>query len=260
MSTGANTALGFLMLAILAGGVYWLSSVVPTISMNEQSQSGEVKTEEVNYFEDAHGLYVEPATPGDYPGVVLIHENRGLRPEIRQSAQDLAKEGYKVLAVSLMPVLETQEEARALTPTLDQAKLIENMRAGVAFLREKGATKIASWGWCFGGRQSLELAMSGEQLDAAVVYYGGGMATTTDRLSPIKWPVMGVFGDQDQAIPLSMVEDFRSSLNTLGIENEIHIYPGVGHAFANPSNPNHAPEATADAWAKTLTFLEKHLK
>ena len=134
------------------------------------------------------------------------------------------------------------------------------MRKATQYLRERGATKIASWGWCFGGRQSVNLAISGEPLDATVVYYGGGMATTTAQLQPIQWPVMGVFGDADQAIPVATVEAFRASLTTLGIENEIHIYPGVGHAFANPSNPNHAPTETADAWMKTVAFLDKHLK
>jgi carboxymethylenebutenolidase len=127
-------------------------------------------------------------------------------------------------------------------------------------LREQGAKKIASLGWCFGGRQSVELAISGEQLDATIVYYGGNMATTAERLAPIKWPVLGIFGDQDQAIPLEMVQAFETSLTELGVQHEIHIYPGVGHAFANPSGANYAPEATMDAWDKTLAFLRAHLK
>jgi carboxymethylenebutenolidase len=134
------------------------------------------------------------------------------------------------------------------------------MQAAVAYLKEKGATKIASLGWCFGGRQSVALAISGEPLDATIVYYGGNMASTVEELRPIKWPVLGVFGDKDQAIPVEKVKEFESSLNTLGIENEIYIYPGVGHAFANPSGMNYAPEETKDAWSKTTAFLDKHLK
>jgi carboxymethylenebutenolidase len=227
-------------------------SGVPTVS------------EDVAYFGEVTGLYVRPeaeARAGGYPGVVMIHENRGLRQEIRDTAVQLAGQGYQVLAVNLLggPV-ETQDEARELTANFSQETGTANMRAAVAYLRDRGAAKVASLGWCFGGRQSIELAISGERLDATVVYYGGRMATTTEQLAPISWPVLGIFGDQDQSIPLEMVETFRSSLNTLGVENEIHIYPGVGHAFANPSGTNYAPEATRDAWEKTLSFLDRNLK
>ncbi len=217
--------------------------------------------EDVPYFANAKGYVVRPKEAGNYPGIVMIHENRGLRPEIKQSAEDLAKEGYIVLAVDLLGgTAEDQVGAKELTSKFNQDTGIENMRAAVQYVKSQGATKIGSLGWCFGGKQSLELALSGELLDATVVYYGGGMATSTDRLAPIDWPVLGVFGNQDQVIPVDMVRAFESSLNTLGIENEIYIYPGLGHAFANPSGANYAPEATKDAWMRTRMFLDKHLK
>lgn len=216
----------------------------------------------LEYVPGAKGFYAAPKEPGAYPGIVMIHENRGLRPEIKDAARELAAQGYQVLAVDLYKgaVLETQDEARAFSRSFDQGEGTENLQAAVAYLREKGATKIASLGWCFGGRQSVELAISGTQLDATVVYYGGGLATSTERLAPIAWPVLGIFGAEDAVIPLSTVEAFETSLNTLGIENEIYVYDGVGHAFANPSNPDFAPEETQDAWAKTLAFLEMHLR
>jgi carboxymethylenebutenolidase len=86
------------------------------------------------------------------------------------------------------------------------------------------------------------------------------MASTVEELTPIGWPVLGIFGAEDKVIPLEKVEEFRSSLTTLGIPHDIHIYPGVGHAFANPSGANYAPEETKDAWQKTLTFLRAHLQ
>jgi carboxymethylenebutenolidase len=192
----------------------------------------------------------------------MIHENRGLRPEIREMAEKLASQGYMVLAVDLFDgkVVETQDEAKTITSAYDQAKGVSNMKSAVAFLKGKGATKLASLGWCFGGRQSVALAISGEKLDATVVYYGGGMASTKEELTPIKWPVFGVFGTEDKVIPIEKVTEFQTSLNTLGVKNEIHIYPGVGHAFANPSGTNYAPNETKDAWAKTLKFLNENLK
>ena len=222
-----------------------------------------ITTENVQYFPGANGYFARPAAErAEHPGLVMIHENRGLRPEIRAIAEDLAKEGYLVLAVDLFggKVVESQDEARALTVDFKQETGTANMKAAVAYLKSKGAAKIASLGWCFGGRQSVELAISGEKLDATIVYYGGGMATTTERLAPIHWPVLGVFGGADRAIPADMVEAFKTSLNTLGVPNEIHVYPGVGHAFANPSGANYAPEETKDAWVKTVAFLKKDLQ
>lgn len=229
--------------------------------MQEQPQAVQIHGEDVPYFEGANGYFVRPAAMGTYPGVVLIHENRGLRPEIRQAAEDLAKEGYLVLAVDLLgPPVETQEQARALTADFDPQKGVANMQAAAAYLRQQGAPKIASWGWCFGGARSLDLALSGEPLAATVIYYGSRPVTDPEQLKVITWPVMAVYGDQDQAIPTSTVEAFENALSEARVDHTIHMYPRVGHAFANPSNPNHAPEPTADAWAKTLEFLAKNLK
>ncbi|MDP3954557.1 MAG: dienelactone hydrolase family protein [bacterium] len=261
-----------MVLAILVGGFFWLNDYIykekqgngpmPSNSDMLRNESGlDIKSEEVAYFGEVKGYYVRPDDKRAYPGVVMIHENRGLRPEIRQTAEILAKEGYAVLAVNLLDgVAEDQAGARTLTANFNQETGVANMRAAVDYLRSQGAEKIASLGWCFGGRQSVELAISGEELDATVVYYGGSMATTVEKLKPIEWPVLGIFGDRDQAIPVEMVREFEASLNTLGVDNEIYIYPGVGHAFANPSGANYAPNETKDAWEKTLLFLNTNLK
>lgn len=256
-----SAVLGGLWLAE-EGGLFGSSGTMKNAEMLSQKGEYAVATSSVGYFEGAQGLLARPAQEGSYPGVVMIHENRGLRPEIRATAEDLASHGYIVLAVDLYKgqVAEEQEQARALSGAFNQEEGTQNLRAAVSYLRSQGATKIASLGWCFGGRQSVNLSVSGEPLDATVVYYGGGMATTTEQLAPIEWPVLGIFGGADQAIPVEMVETFETSLNELGIENEIYIYPDVGHAFANPSGMNYAPEETKDAWAKTLDFLERHLK
>ncbi len=254
-----------LIVLALVGVVLWQTGIIGGEVKNVDTLFSDKKTElikeEVDYFNGVKGYFVRPATEAVYPGVVMIHENRGLRPEIKQMAEELAREGYMVLAVDLLGgVAEDQTGARALTANFKQDVGTANMRAAAAYLRGLGASKVASLGWCFGGRQSVELAVSGEVLDATVVYYGGNMATSTERLAPIKWPVLGIFGEEDTVIPLTMVTDFESSLNTLGITNEIYSYPGVGHAFANPSGANYAPIPTKDAWAKTLGFLNKYLK
>jgi carboxymethylenebutenolidase len=139
---------------------------------------------------------------------------------------------------------------------------VANMQGTVNYLgslENVNSSRIASLGWCFGGGQSLQLALNSEEhpLAATVIYYGN-LVNDTESLSKIKWPVLGIFGDQDQSIPVDSVMQFEQALNEIGITNEIYIYPGVGHAFANPSGDNYAPKETADAWKKTLVFLEKY--
>jgi carboxymethylenebutenolidase len=104
------------------------------------------------------------------------------------------------------------------------------------------------------------LALNSEDhpLAATIIYYGN-LVNDTHALSKIKWPVLGIFGDQDQSIPVNSVKQFDQALNKVGVTNEINIYPGVGHAFANPSNDNYAPSETADAWKKMLAFLDRHV-
>ena len=104
----------------------------------------------------------------------------------------------------------------------------------------------------------MQLALH-EKMHATVIYYGN-LQTNTSRLSVIKWPVLGIFGEKDTSIPVETVKKFDAALDELKIENEIYIYPNVGHAFANPSGANYAPNETKDAWEKTLAFLERNLK
>ena len=176
-------------------------------------------------------------------------------------AEKLASEGYAVLAVDLYDgeVAKDAAKAQQLMSTIKQDEATANLKAAAEYLREhEHVTKLGSLGWCFGGGQSLQLSLS-EPLDATVIYYG--MVTNDEtQLSKIHSPVLGIFGVKDQAIPVQSAHDFEKGLNDVGISNEIHYYPGVGHAFANPSNPGYAPDETKDAWAKTLAFLAKNLK
>jgi carboxymethylenebutenolidase len=199
------------------------------------------------------------------PAVVMIHENRGLNEHIKMMADTLAKEGYVVLAVDLFNgrVASNQEDAGQLSGAVREnpTEAIANLRAAVRYLASLDnvdASQISSLGWCFGGQQSLQLALNTEPeypLSSTIIYYGR-LVSDTDELSKIKWPVLGIFGDQDDSIPVENVTNFKAALDSIGIPNEIHVYEGVGHAFANPSRDSYAPEQTADAWNKTLAFLK----
>ena len=232
------------------------------LDQTEQAETVDVSTEEINYFEDSSGWLAKPLGSGVYPGVVMIHEWWGLNENIKEMATQLASEGYTVLAVDLFDgqVATTSEEAGQLSSSVDDEKAIANMQAAAAYLKDQQqASALGSMGWCFGGGRSLQLALSGQEMDATVIYYGR-LVTEESRLAAISWPVLGIFGELDDGIPVADVNDFDSTLDKLGIDNEIHIYEDVGHAFANPSNPDHDADKAADAWEKTVTFLDRHLK
>jgi len=233
--------------------------------------------EQVKYFDNASGYLVYPATATNtsttsgkkLPAVVMIHEFWGINDNIRTMARTLAKQaGYVVLAVDLFKGHSTNDPNQASqlvkSVRVNPQEAISNLQAAVNYVSSLpfvDSTKIASLGWCFGGGQSLQLALHSEQhpLAATILYYGTPLVIDKQELSKIKWPVLGIFGDHDQANPLPLINAFKAALDSDGVTNEILIYKGLGHAFANPSGANYAPQQTADAWQKTLTFLSKYL-
>lgn len=223
-----------------------------------------VVTSAVNYFENAQGFLARPKELRAYPGVVMVHEWWGLNEGIKDTAQELAAQGYIVLALDLYGGKSTEEpdEARGLVASINQEKALLNMQAAVLYLRyQQNAPIVGTIGWCFGGGQSLQLALSSvEGLAATVIYYGTPLVRDRLKLASIKGAVLGIFGDQDQVIPTAQVEEFKQGLQASNVSQEIYIYSGVGHAFANPYGTNYAPEATKDAWEKTLRFLDTYLK
>jgi carboxymethylenebutenolidase len=237
----------------------------------------DLQNKTVNYYDQANGYLVYPSVSnenksgnnnGTLPAVVMIHENKGLNDHIKNMANLLARNGYVVLAVDLFKGEVTTDRNRSseLTQYIRDNPDIAtaNLKSAVKYLASLpnvNAEKIASLGWCFGGAQSLQLALNSQDhpLSATVIYYGR-LITDNATLAKIKWPVLGIFGDQDSSIPVDTVKAFESALNSNDIPNEIYIFKGVGHAFANPSGDNYAPTETKDAWDKTLSFLDKHLR
>ena len=259
-------------------------NVTELIKSNGKNSSITLENKTVNYFENTNGYLVYPISTttsssiksnfsannnNTLPAVVMIHEWWGLNDNIKNMAENLAKEGYVVLAVDLYngQVANTTESAQNLVSKVREnpSESINNLQHAVRYLaslENVNSSKIASLGWCFGGGQSLQLALNTEPeypLAATIIYYGN-LVSDQESISKIKWPVLGIFGDQDKSISVESVKQFEEALNKNGITNEIYIYKGVGHAFANPSGDNYAPQETQDAWEKTVSFLKKYLK
>jgi len=230
-----------------------------------------LKNKTIQYFKDAQGYLVYPISTNSerrLPAVIMIHEWWGLNQNIKDMANLLAKNGFVVLAADLYhgKATDNPQVAKDLVQTArnNQNLSIANLQAAVNYLSSApnvDSSKIVSLGWCFGGGQSLQLALNSQEhpLAATILYYGTPLVTDKDSVSKIKWPVLGIFGDKDQAIPIADANQFGATLNQTGITNEIHVYNGVGHAFANPSGENYAPKETADAWHRTLSNLNKYV-
>ena len=193
------------------------------------------------------GTFVVPAGGGDaLPGLIVIHEWWGLNRNVIDQARRLANEGYAALAVDLYggASADTPDGAQALMQAAEQPAMTDNLRQGYAFLEQRGAPRIGSVGWCFGGGQSLQAALAlPTALDAAVMYYGQPV-TDADALRPLQLPVLALFGADDASFPPDVIE----------------VYPGADHAFANPSGERYQPAAAADAWTRTTAFLAEHLR
>ncbi len=246
---------------------------------NTQQAPTRLHNSSVSYYDNTTGYLVYPELANNtqqqqqqqqqepMPAVIMIHEWWGLNEHIKNQADILAKEGYVVLAVDLYrgEVAADSNRAMELASSVrnNSASAIDNLQSAVNYVKSLemvDGSRIASLGWCFGGDWSLQLALNSSEnpLAATIVYYGRPV-TDTASLSSISWPILGIFGDQDQAIPVESVKQFTSALNASGVTNEIYLYEGVGHAFANPSGDNYAPKETADAWQKTIGFLRTYL-
>lgn len=241
-------------------------------STNVTSDQGLETKKSVNYFNSSFGYLAYPSSVNlankKIPGIIMIHENRGLNAYIKDMANTLARQGYVVLAVDLFKgqMATNNDQARLLSTSVrnNPAEAIANLQSAVKYVSSLpfvDSSKIASIGWCFGGGQSLQLALNSQNhpLVATILYYGTPLITDAQQLSKINWPILGIFGDKDQANPLPLINKFKVALDANKINNDILIYRGLGHAFANPSNQNYAPKETADAWQKTLSFLKKYV-
>jgi len=217
--------------------------------------------EAADSLREARGL----AADAPLPGVVLIHEWWGLNDNIRAMADRLAAEGYQVLAVDLYEgeVADAPGDASSLMQNAMSRPDVMNshLQAARTFMtEEQSAPQVGVMGWCFGGAWSLRAALNApDGWDGTVIYYGSVEDVSGDAVAALEMPVLGIFGADDTNIPAESVEAFAEQLRQGGVEADIRIYEGAGHAFANPTGNNYVPEAASDAWTRTLDFLQTTL-
>lgn len=220
---------------------------------------GEVGTELV------YGHFVFPSDMVEpLPAVVLVHEWWGLNDTVRAEADRLAAQGYIVLAVDLFAGKTTNDIQVARNYMLqvvnDQDAAGDNIRQAIDFVKvTAGAPNVAVMGWGLGGSWALNAAMLfPESVDASIIYYGQ-VSDDPDRLDAVDAPVLGFFGEDDRGVPVDGVRAFESVLTSLGKTQEIVVYPGVRHGFANPEGRGYDAGVAERAWERTLGFLAETL-
>lgn len=200
------------------------------------------------------------------PGIIVIHESWGLNDDIKAMTRRLASEGYVALAVDLYggKTAATPEDADRLASDVyaDPDAARRNLQQAYDYLEKYAfAPHVASIGWDLGGDWSLQTALLYPgALDAVVMYYGSGVFTDRERLSPLNVPLLGFYGGDDKDIPVRLVQEFRATLLDLGKKAEVLIIPRAAHGFANPSSGSYNERAANEAWTTTLDFLARNLK
>jgi carboxymethylenebutenolidase len=200
------------------------------------------------------------------PAIVVIHENRGLNPHIKDVARRAALAGYVAIAPDYLsadgtPTPENEDQARDEIGALDDAETLANGLAVLDYARSgrddvDGRTGVV--GFCWGGGQANSLAVNDPDLDAAVAFYGRQPAA--EDVSKIQAALLLHYAGLDENINPG-IEPFTQALDAAGVAYEMHMYDGVNHAFHNDSNAARYDEAAARlAWERTIAFFDQHLK
>jgi carboxymethylenebutenolidase len=209
------------------------------------------------------GYLAVPKAAGVYPAVIVVHENRGLVPHIKDVTRRMALEGFVALAPDYLSDLggtpANEEEARPLFQNLSANDVAANGVATIAYLKTlpNSNGKVGAIGFCWGGGTVNNLAVASPDLLAAVPYYGG--QPPAEQVATIKGRVMAHYGGLDERINAG-IPAFEAALKAGGVDHQIFVYEGANHAFNNDTSPARYDKAVADlAWSRTVAFLKETL-
>jgi carboxymethylenebutenolidase len=206
---------------------------------------------------------VRPAkAEGKVPGVVVVHENRGLNPYIEDVARRVAKAGFIALAPDGLSSVGgypgSDEKGRELQSQVDPTKLMNDFFAAIEFLMHHDAVtgKVGITGFCYGGGVANAAAVAYPELAAAVPFYG--RQPKTEDVPRIKAPLLLHYGELDSRINEGWPA-YETALKANHKIYEAYIYPGVNHGFHNDSTPRYDKAAAELAWSRTIDWFRKYL-
>lgn len=209
----------------------------------------------------APGYLAQPADRDGSPGVVMLEEWWGVNEEIKQTAERLAAEGFRVLIPDFYRgrVAATGDEANHLMQGLDFGDAAAQDARGAAQFLKKRAGKVGVIGYCMGGALTILAAMQVPEFDAAVVFYGYPPPEAGD-LSRIRIPIMGHWALHDEFFTVAGVDAIETQLKAGNVPYEFHRYDAK-HAFSNPKGlGNYNRDAADTAWRRTVDFFNRTLR
>ncbi|MDR7582619.1 MAG: dienelactone hydrolase family protein [Armatimonadota bacterium] len=213
-----------------------------------------------------HGYLARPRLGEPVPGVIVIHENRGLLEHFKDVCRRCATLGYAALAVDLAsPAGGTARfsdlaEVTALLGRTPPEQLVAMLNAGVAYLQGQPFVRrdrIGAVGFCFGGGMTWRLATRNPAIRAAVPFYGPN--PPLEDVPRIRAAILAIYGERDTRINAG-IPAIREALQRAGVIHEIVIYPGADHAFFNDTGARYHEPSARDAWQRTVAWFERYLK
>jgi carboxymethylenebutenolidase len=260
-------------LAALAGGTAAAAALLSVLRNNYAkaaivpADDPRLVTEQASFAGaegEIQGYLARPAdASGELPGVVVLHENRGLTPYIEDVARRAALDGFVALAPDFLSPLggtpDDEDQAREMQRTLDPQQMIQNALAAVDFLKDHEATtgQVGVIGFCAGGSLAGQVAVHSPEVGAVVVFYGGQPAS--EDVPKIEAPLLLHYAGLDERINAG-IPAFEQALKDAGTDYTMHMYEGVNHAFHNDTGEaRYNKEAAELAWSRTIEFFQQHL-
>lgn len=264
MNRAAKFAVGGVTAAAL------LRELSPDYALAQQvaPDDPDIETSRITYpSPNGHGevnaYLVRPAgASGKLPGVLVIHENRGLNPYIEDVARRFGKAGFMALApdglTSVGGYPGNDDEGRELQRSVDPEKLLNDFFAGFEYLvnRDDSTGQVGAVGFCYGGGVVNAIAVAYPELAAGVPFYG--RQPSTEDVAAIEAPLLLQYAELDERINAGWPA-YEEALKAAGKTYTAHMYPGVNHGFHNDTTPRYDEEAAKLAEDRTIAFFEEHL-
>ena len=218
-----------------------------------------VQKSEINLDVNGKSVKAYLASPSNGgPGVLLLHAWWGLKPFFKQVCDNIAEQGFTVLAPDMFNgrVAQTIDEAKELAENSDSHSVEEIVTAAKDHLLSLSKNKIAVLGFSFGGAWAIVTMNKEPKVAATVLFYG----SYSPDFSKARAKVLGHFCEQDEWEPMEGVREMETKMKAAGLTATLYIYPGVHHWFMETDRPEYDPKAAELAWKRTFEFLKQNLK